>query len=294
MVGVMQSYYLIRKERPNAVFIKGGFVGLPVGIAAHACRVPIITHDSDAVPGLANRILSRWAEVSAVAMPVSCYAGIYDSKKMQQTGLPIDASFAKLAHTSKQQLRSDLGLPQRRPMVLIIPGSSGAASINHAVVTIAADLIEAGCSIVHVTGRKHYPDITTAYQEQNIDQRYLAVRAFVDNPAEYTRAADVIVSRSGSMLLELAAQGCAVVSVPHPHLTGAHQLKNAELYRKARAAVVVDDMAVQKRPDMLKDAIAGLLKDANRRKQLGDALRSFYKPQAATLLAKLIIARAKK
>ena len=291
-IGTLQAWRIIGRVKPDVVFIKGGYVGLPVGIAAKRRGVPIVTHDSDALPGLTNRVLSRWSQVCAVTMPESCYS--YPASKMIRTGLPIGAQFAALASAPKQSLRRELGLSAHLPVVLIAPGSSGALVINDALLDILPELLKVQhVSIVHITGVKNYQSVLSSYKRAGIEMTNIVVRPFVDNLHEYSRAADIVVTRAGSMLIELAAQSCAVISVPNPYLTGGHQLKNASIYQKAKAVKILSEEDLVANAATLKKAIIELLDKPAERMRLGRALHAFYQPKAAEHIAKLLIEVAK-
>jgi UDP-N-acetylglucosamine--N-acetylmuramyl-(pentapeptide) pyrophosphoryl-undecaprenol N-acetylglucosamine transferase len=221
-------------------------------------------------------------------MPVACYT--YPKEKIVQTGLPISAAFAKTASAPRQSLRRELGLSAHLPVVLVAPGSSGAKVINDALMEILPKLLTAhNVSIVHIAGPKNYQAVLAAYKTSGIDMSNIVVRPFVDNLYEYSRAADIVVTRAGSMLIELAAQSCAVISIPNPYLTGGHQLRNAELYKLSKAVKVIDEQKLTADPSTLQRAIGTLLKDAAERIRLGRALHAFYQPKAAENIASLLI-----
>ncbi len=284
----MQAWKILGREKPDVVFIKGGYVGLPVGIAAKRRGVPIVTHDSDALPGLTNRLLSRWSTYCAVTMPKQYYN--YPDAKMVETGLPISTDFARVAHAPQQSMRTELGLPARIPCILVAAGSSGAQRINDVMVEIIPELYKkAACTIVHITGEKHLDSVRSRYERAGIDMKNVRLLPFVHNLHEYARAADIVITRAGSMMIELAAQRCAVISIPSPYLTGGHQLKNGEMYASAKAAIVLDEFKVVDDRNVLLAAVERLLSSREKRQKIGDALHNFYTPNAAKSIAELLI-----
>ena len=292
--GVQQAYRILGKERPDVVFIKGGYVGLPVGIAARMRRIPIVTHDSDAMPGLTNKILSRWAAVSAVTMPENCYPQ-YKSTAVRRTGLPVSKSFEQVAGASKQSIRRELGLPIGKSIVLVVPGSLGARVINDALIeTMPAAMKKSDFILVHVTGKNNYQEVQRAYEKLAIDTKRVYVKPFVDNIAEFVRAADVVITRAGSMLIELAAVQAAVISVPNPLLTGGHQLKNASMYEKSRAIKIIPEQTLKDSPSTLLHETMKLLANTKERKRLGAALHVFYDPKSAEHIAQILLEVAAK
>ena len=111
LVGIGQSYKLLGKLRPDIIFIKGGFVGVPVGLAAAMRGIPFVTHDSDALPGLANRVIARWAKVHAVALPKEVYAHYYPAGKTVTVGVPVSHNFHRVSASEDKDWRAEVGLP---------------------------------------------------------------------------------------------------------------------------------------------------------------------------------------
>lgn len=103
VAGIWQSRKLLKRLQPSVVFVKGGFVGVPVGLAAAQLKIPYVTHDSDAIPGLANRIIARWAAIHAVALPAEVYA--YPPAKTVTTGIPLQADFSPVTDSLRSQYR---------------------------------------------------------------------------------------------------------------------------------------------------------------------------------------------
>lgn len=292
VAGVWQSYRLIGKLKPAAVFIKGGFVGVPVGLAAAMRRVPFVTHDSDTVPGLANRIIARWAALHAVAMPVKYYP--YPKDKTIQVGLPIDSRFAQYSSTQKDRYREQLHVPKSALAICITGGGLGAQPINEAIVKVAPQLMEAypELHIFHIAGRKHEDGVKSGYEQVlTPDQlKRVEIKGFIKDLYVYNGAADVIVCRAGaSGLAEFAAQHKACVVIPNPFLTGGHQLKNAEVLRDQKAAVILDDAGLREDPFVLERALQGLLSSPAQRKELETAIGHLADVKADTTLAETIL-----
>src|SRR5207253_4160634 len=96
VIGMWQSYRLLKKLKPSVIFIKGGFVGVPVGLAAAKRKIPYVTHDSDVLPGLANHIIARWASAHAVAMPKQLYH--YPQDKTYTVGVPVSGEYREVTY----------------------------------------------------------------------------------------------------------------------------------------------------------------------------------------------------
>lgn len=288
-VGVIQSVLLLMRFRPDVVFAKGGFVGVPVGFAARILGVPIVIHDSDAHPGLANRILSRWAVSIATGSPVDNYP--YPKEKTHYTGIPVDAQFAPVDAKKQLELKADLGFHDlRKPLVVVTGGGLGARNINRALASIALQVVD-HAAIFHITGTGTYDEVV-AHAPEHID--YHIVPFISTGMAPVMGAADIVVSRAGATAMqELAALAKAVIMVPNPYLTGGQQLKNARVYEEANAAVTVDEQELERNPLVLRRAIEQLLEHPEERQRLGKALSQFARPDAALDVAMLIKGAAK-
>lgn len=284
-IGTAQSWRLIGKLKPSVVFLKGGFVGVPVGLAAAGRHIPFVTHDSDALPGLANRLVGRWARTHAVALPPETYA--YPQSKTVQVGVLVESNFQPVSMAIQAQMKEQIGVPVTATMLLVTGGSSGAHNINVAIKSIAAQLLESypDLRIVHQAG-KGKAGIYGEYAHER-----LQVIEFMRPMYAYTGAADIVVSRaSGNTIAELGTQGKAVIAVANPLLTGGHQVKNAQALEAAQAALTVSETAQATNAQDLLAAIKDLLDHPDKRAQLGATLQRITLTNAAEKLAQLLIA----
>lgn len=283
-LGFVQSFYLLVKWRPDVVFTKGGFVCLPAGLAAAMLGIPIVVHDSDAHPGLTNRVLARFASRIATGAPLENYR--YPKHKSAYVGVPVDAAFRPYSPEEQQAAKDRLELPDiSKPLVVVTGGGLGAQRINQAVAAIAKEVVP-HAAIFHITGTGQF-DETKRVAPELADYKLVP---FVDRGmADIIGAADIVICRAGATtLLELAASGKATIIIPNAMLTGGHQVKNAAVY--ADAAIVVDESSIVTNPSALQAAIMGLVKDPARRKELGASLHGFARPNATLDTVQLIVA----
>ena len=290
IIGFFQSLSMLRKERPDAIFIKGGFVGVPVGLAAAVCGIPYTTHDSDAVPGLANRIISRWARKNTVAMPIENYT--YAADKMIQVGVPIGEQYRPVSASRRSQYLQSIGIPTDSKLVLVTGGGLGAQRLNTAVTKISKQLLSRHPKlyVVHITGPSNEDQVRKQYENVKDSAQRVIIKPFIDDMYVYTGAADVVISRAGAnSLAELAAQKKACIIVPNPQLTGGHQTKNAEVLQKSKAIMVISDSQIVKNPELLLRDIEHLLKDNDARKELAEAFHDTADTAAAEKLAEIIL-----
>ena len=291
LLGIAQSFVILGLLRPKKVFIKGGFVGVPVGLSAAVWHIPYITHDSDAMSGLANRIIARWATLHAVALPKSNYA--YPPEKTVIVGVPTSQEYVYVDTTQRSFYRHELGIADATQVVTITGGGLGAQNINTAVIAISEQLLRAypGLYLLHFTGHHHEQQAIKKYNELPEDlRRRVIVKGFATDIYKYTGAANVAIVRAGATnMAEMAIQGIACVVVPNPVLTGGHQLKNAKAYTEKQAAVVVSEESLQDGKTLLVQ-IKKLLDDTELQKQLGLALHEFAYTDSAQRLATIVLA----
>lgn len=281
-IGFLQSIMLIRRFRPDVMFAKGGYVCLPLGMAAHVLGVPIVVHDSDTRAGLTNRVLGRWAKAIATGSPLENYR--YPASISRYVGVPIGADFHPYDEPTQRVAKRKLGLSESRPLIVVTGGGLGAESINTAVLQAAPRLLADDVQIYHVTGRKHFDQVNALAIK---DISYQIVPFVYEGMADILGAADIVVSRaSATFIQELAGLAKAVILVPSKAL--GDQRKNAEVYDNAHAAVVVSDDQLME-PNLVYDELTALLKDDERRKTLARRLNSFARPNAAKDVARMVV-----
>ncbi len=128
IIGLFQSFFRLLFKRPDVIFLKGGYVCLPVGVAAHILRIPYVIHDSDAAPGLTNRVLSKHATKIATGMPLEYYH--YPEDKAEWTGIPVSEEFNPVTAAKQKALKKELGFDSAKPLVVVTGGSQGSQHIN--------------------------------------------------------------------------------------------------------------------------------------------------------------------
>jgi len=285
LVGTLQSVAKLLWWRPDVVFSKGGFVCLPVGIAASLLRIPLVIHDSDAHPGLTSRILSRWAEVIATGAPLKHYN--YPKEKSHYVGIPVAATAKPYTAARQRETKERLGFSQHEPLLVITGGGLGASSLNDAVVKVLDDLL-GFTSVALVAGQANVDSL----KEEVGKRPNLQIHGYLspDSMQELLGAADIVVSRAGATtLLELAALAKPSIIVPNEQLTGGHQVKNAAVYKAAKAIVVLEDERLRAEPLVLVDVVNATLLNKDLMKKLSANIREFAKPDAAKDMAKLIV-----
>lgn len=288
IIGIVQAWLLLGKLKPDAVFLKGGYVGVPVGLAAAARHIPIVTHDSDALRGLANRLVTRWASVHATALPAKYYP--YPAEKVRHVGVLVEHNYQPVTPLMQAEYKSELSLPKDAQLMLITGGSSGAEQINKAAVGFIDELLtkRPDLRVIHQVGQGK----AGVYGDYRHDR--LQITEFMKPMHVFTGAADLIVTRAGAnAMAEFGVQQKACIVIPSPHLTGGHQLKNAEILKEQESAVVVQEADINNRENGLQAAIEQLLDDQAKRHRLASNLSRSAMPNAAKVLAQIIHDQAK-
>ncbi len=290
------------RRRPRVVVIVGGYASFAAGLAAVLTRVPLVSMNTDAVPGAVNGLLGRFAVANAVA-----FAGT-DLPRTHVTGTPVSPGLATLERTPEGQAgsRAALGLPPDRRTVASAGGSLGARRVNRAVADLARQW--EGCSdraIYHVTGRRDYEAFVlddAANDAANAAADGAAgdggpglsyrVVPFEDRMPDLYNAADVCVVRAGAMTVaELLMAGVPAILVPLPGAPRDHQTRNADALVGMGAAVLVPDQECDGRRLGLE--LDALLADPERLRAMGEAARANGHPDAAARVAELVDAHAR-
>jgi UDP-N-acetylglucosamine:LPS N-acetylglucosamine transferase len=286
-------------RRPRVVVIVGGYASFPAGLAAVLTRVPLVSVTTDAVPGVVNGFLGRFAAANAVAFPGT------DLPRAHVTGTPVRPELATIDQSPEGRAgsRAELGLPPDRPTVATVGGSLGSLRINRAVAELADNW--AGCqgrSLYQVTGRRDYEafsgaphdDEAAANRGDNGVRDGLSYRVvpFEDRMPLLYGAADVCVTRAGAMTVaELLVTGVPAILVPLPGAPRDHQTRNAEALVGMGAAVHLPDPECDG-PRLALELDALLSDPARLRAMRAAALRHAH-PDAAGRVAELVDAHAR-
>ena len=281
---VPQAAWLLARRRPDAVFTTGGYVAIPVLVAARLLRIPVVLWDGNVVPGRSVRATARLAGAVAVSDPRTCAA--LAAGRCYQTGTPIRDPRA----IDREAARERLGFPPGDRLLLVFGGSQAVRRFNAAVAEALPRLVER-CAVLHVTGDAGYGEALAvgASLPPGRRARYRPVPFLADEMSAALAAADLVVGRAGaSTLAECAAFAVPLVCVPYPHAAG-HQRANAEAYAATGAARLVDDEAFD--AAALLDA-ARLLDDPAAHLAMSAAARDAGRPGAADAVATLVAAAA--
>jgi len=288
IIGTYQAWRLLGRVKPDSIMLKGGFVCVPVGYAARLRHIPYLTHDSDAVPGLANRMTAKHAVYNTTALPSDLYP--YDSAKTIQVGIPLRAEFVEVTANDMKSAKQKLSICPDSPVVFSVGGGLGAQRVNKALVSAAPELLDQNKNliIIHVTGKKLYNETKQLYQSLLNEDQMKCIKIIDFSPGlfQYSAAADVILTRGGATnIAEFAAQAKPCVVVPAPQLTGGQQLHNAKVLNDAKAAVIVYEDELSSLTDVLTELLHA---PASERESLGQKLHALTVYDSANKLANLL------
>jgi UDP-N-acetylglucosamine--N-acetylmuramyl-(pentapeptide) pyrophosphoryl-undecaprenol N-acetylglucosamine transferase len=294
--GLLRAFFLafrlLGRLQPRVVIALGGYASVPAAVAAVLRRIPIVVAEQNAVPGLANRVVGRFARACAVS-----FAGT-PLPRAVLTGNPVrDEVRTLVAADRRGAARQAYGVDDGQVLVAAFGGSLGARRINDAVLGLAASWRDRGdVAVRHVIGERDWglcADRVTALVAGNGEGRlrYVAVRYEDDMPSLYA-AADLAVCRSGaSSVAELAVVGLPAVLVPLPGAPGDHQTANARALVGADAAELVTDADLD--ADRLASVLDPLVRDPERRARMGRAAATIARRDAARAVAELVEAHAR-
>jgi UDP-N-acetylglucosamine--N-acetylmuramyl-(pentapeptide) pyrophosphoryl-undecaprenol N-acetylglucosamine transferase len=285
-LSIPQAFAWLVTRRPAAIFTTGGYVAIPVLLAAAALRIPSVLWEGNAVPGRSVRLVARLATVLAVTHDET--ARVLGRRRAYVTGTPIRS----LAGVDPDAAREQFGARAGERILLVFGGSQAVRRINDAVFGALPRLTER-VRVVHIAGEDGYAAALRAREAlpEALRDRYRPYPFFHQEMTAALAAADMAVGRAGaSTLAETAAFALPAAIVPYPHAAG-HQRRNAEIQSESGAAVLVEDASLD--ADRLVE-LAGLLADPVRHAEMSAAAREIARPGAAAAIGDLLLAVARR
>lgn len=280
--GLIRSYRGARAAfataPPQAALAMGGFTSAAPLLAARRLGAQTYLHESNSIPGRANRLLSWIVNGAFVGFPSA--ASHFRRCPVTVTGTPVRAKFVP-GHAEAR--RASLGLDHSRPVILVMGGSQGASGVNQCVVNLLPSLgdFAAPWQWIHLTGNNDIEAVKQAYAARGA--RALVI-PFAEQMEVLMGAATVALSRAGaSSLAELAAMRLPAVLIPYPAAADDHQLHNARAFESSGAARLVEQHAAT--PQKLSPLLCGLMQDETHRGRMQAALAQWHCPQAADQIA---------
>lgn len=272
-----QSANIIRTFKPDVIMSKGAYISVPLCIIAFILNIPIVTHESDAVLGRANRFISLLARCICYGLPV-----VTASKKRVYTGNPVTQS---TVHGNTEQGYRRTGVPKELPVLLVMGGSQGAQALNEYITSVLQDVLQY-CSVVHITGRGKQIPVTLPIQLQS---RYFQAEFITNDMAHIYAITSVALSRAGSnSITELAASSIPSVLVPLRSVGHDHQQKNAELAAASNGFICMQQSELQTK---FIPWVQYMCSHTNVLHSMQTSAHTLYVPNAAQNIAEQILAQ---
>lgn len=289
-VGIIQTILALYRVYPDVVFSKGGYGSVPTLLAAKFLKIPVIAHDSDAYPGKATLLASRFAKKIGIS-----YEEAFDNfpekvrAKVALVGNPVREGLQNLAREGSHEF---LELEKNVPVILIVGGSTGSEKINDTVLSALPQLVSK-YQVIHQTGEKNLQLVQETAKvildRNDRRHRYKPYGYLTELALKMAAgAADVVISRAGSgSIAEIASWGKASILVPIPENVSRDQRLNAFAYAHTGATVVIDQSNFS--PNLLISEIDRLFTNPKARTDMAEAAKTFARPDAGKVLAEAII-----
>ena len=290
-LGFIQSLAILLWYMPDAIFSKGGYVAVPVVLAAWCYRIPVMMHESDSIPGISNQFLAKFASRIAVAYPSA--EQYFPKEKTALVGNPIRH---QVTEGNAKMLRQELNFTESKKIILVLGGSQGSEIINDAILHILPKLLFS-YQIIHQTGEKNYKRVLeeAALQGIKVGREGYAVFGFMN--ANKLRDAfalcDLVVSRAGATFItEIAANGKPSILIPLDGSANEHQRMNAYEIAQVGGALVLEETNLGEH--MLGQKIDDILSNNELMEGMSREIKKFYHAEAAEIIANGTIELARK
>ncbi|PIR41421.1 MAG: hypothetical protein COV31_00930 [Candidatus Yanofskybacteria bacterium CG10_big_fil_rev_8_21_14_0_10_46_23] len=287
----VQSLIYLWLIMPDVIFSKGGHAALIPALVAKILMIPIVTHESDAVPGLANKIIGRFSE--KVFISFDSAGPYFKADKTRLVGAPIRREFLE-TNLTPQEAKQKFKLGLNLPVVFVMGGSQGAQRINSTILKIIVPLTQK-FSVIHQVGGSNKEEVSgrlealknevTQEQAKAISENYRLV-GFLDPQAmaEAYQASDIVITRAGAgSLFEIANLGRPMIVVPLPNSAGDHQRANARAISRFGAIVLEESNFT---PHVLLDQLEGALENSE---IISAKIKRFANPKAGEIIARYLL-----
>lgn len=289
-IGFVQSLWILLRFMPDVIFSKGGYVAVPIVLAGWIYRIPIMIHESDSTPGLANQFLAKFSNRIAVAYPSA--AEYFPKEKTALVGNPIRF---QITDGDPLILRQEIGFTQSRKTLLILGGSQGSKVVNDAIVRILPQLLQ-HFQIIHQTGQAHLENVLREAAVMGVkaghDGYYATAFMNANKLRDAFALSDLVISRAGATFItEIAANGKPAILIPISESANDHQRMNAYALAQIGAALVLEETNLGEH--ILLEKINHILGDEDLQRNMIEKIKTFYHPTAADVIANGIIEIAK-
>ncbi len=228
---IKKAKKIIKDFNPDIVIGVGGYITAPVIIAAHKLKYKTIIHEQNSIPGVSNKLISKYADKICVSLPGT--VSFFDKKKTVYTGNPRSEEIVSVKPANKK----DYGLIEDKKLVLIVMGSLGSTTMTKKIKEIIPAFNIKDYQVIIITGKEYYNDFKKMSLPKNV-----ATVPFLDNFINLLKKTDLIISRAGaSTISEITAIGLPSILVPSPYVTNNHQYKNAKELEESGACKLITE-----------------------------------------------------
>jgi UDP-N-acetylglucosamine--N-acetylmuramyl-(pentapeptide) pyrophosphoryl-undecaprenol N-acetylglucosamine transferase len=285
-IGFLQSLWILLSFSPDVIFSKGGYVAIPIVVAAWIYRIPIMIHESDAAPGVANKFLAKFANRIAVAYPSA--KEYFSREKTALVGNPIRP---RVLEGDPNMLREKLRFTQSKKVILVLGGSQGSQAINKAIMKILPNLLH-NFQVIHQTGDENYEEVLKEASYLGIkmgrDGYWATPFLNVDELRDSFALSDLVISRAGAAFVtEIAANEKPAILVPISESANNHQRMNAFALADIGAAFVLEESNLGEH--ILIHKIEEIMRNQDLRQSMTQKIKTFYHPNAAEIIANSLI-----
>ncbi len=289
-IGIIRALFLLFSIFPDIVFSKGGYAAFPTVVAARLLRIPVMIHDSDAVPGRVNRWTARFAKRVGIAYPDAAqYFKIKDPESIALVGNPVRKGVLRPAG---EGAASFLGLDPNIPTIFFLGGSQGAQHLNDVILDALPELLER-YQVLHQTGAKNFKDVesmTKVAIHKHPHEEWYKPYPYLNNLAMRMAAglASIVISRAGSgAIFEIAAWGKPAILIPLSQAVSADQMHNAFAFARAGGALVIEENNLS--PHVLISELNRLFDHPELLAQMAKKSGEFYNPRSARIIAEELV-----
>lgn len=275
-ISFIQSFLIIITFKPNFVIGTGGFASFPIVFISSILRIPTLIQEQNSIPGISNRLLSRF--VNYICVAYDKMEKFFPAKNIYKTGNPIMESIKNIKNTN--DIKQKLNFEDNKTVILILGGSLGSEKINRTVEKNIDYIISKDVNVIWQCGKKYFNDF------KHFKSNSIYVTEYIEDINSTYNSSDIIIARSGALTLsELAIVSKPSILIPSPNVAENHQLENAKKIEEINACICVEEKDLD---IIFKNKLDLLLKDEKLRNELSKNISQIAMPNASSDIVQLI------
>lgn len=284
--GFFVAIYKLYIWYPDVIFSKGGYTSVPILFAAKMLRIPVVIHESDAVPGRANKLAVKFAKYIAISYDDA--AQFFPPEKTALIGIPLRPEIKNIPENPLEKL----GIPTDKPLIYVTGGSSGAERLNNIILESLKELLP-HYRVFHQTGKSNIEGLRITAQSllagtDLLDDYYLEGSLPAETVSALLAGSTLIITRAGSTtLFEVAYHGKPSIVIPIPEDISRDQRTNAYAYARTGAASIIEEHNLTR--NLLANEIALIINSSDTQRKMGEAAKQFFIPDAAKKMSDILI-----